>query len=325
MPSGITHILLIHQFLNTIDEVEIRARLDAHLDLLSVGAVAPDLPYVSVVDFRIGNRTELADDFHYKNTNLLPLNAIRGLHSMQNGKDQKFADALFAFYSGYASHIFADGVFHPFIRDQVGDYAQNKNAHRALEMCLDVLLLDRLQGISLNRAAVQRALINIHQNPHKERVSSHFAKNIADAYGVNTTGAEILTWIDVLKKLIDTSSGNFPAWYQNIPSTETLSYRDPEALKNREGDLLTLTVPVDRSENFLKGTEKIHFINDCIPQFNKKFGRFIKQCYSYIYGKEESRPEPDIPSIDLDTGRPLVMNEDARNGINLAHLPTLWS
>ncbi|MAF79233.1 MAG: hypothetical protein CME60_13810, partial [Halobacteriovoraceae bacterium] len=54
--------------------------------------------------------------------------------------DQK--DEAFSFFLGFASHVVADGVIHPFVRDKVGDYDNNATEHRLLEMRLDVILLN---------------------------------------------------------------------------------------------------------------------------------------------------------------------------------------
>ena len=143
MPSGYTHMLLTRTFKEEagLTDHDIGFLLDAQIKYFQLGALGPDLPYSQELTLVNRSAAQIADKFHYEKTNLIPVRAFNRIKNMADG-DKK--DQAFAFFMGYASHIVADGIIHPFVRDKVGDYAENKTAHRTLEMRLDVIFLNHL-------------------------------------------------------------------------------------------------------------------------------------------------------------------------------------
>ena len=97
--------------------------LAASTNFIQVGAIAPDLQYASTTDgdFFFSTQNDLADKFHYVDTNEVPLRALRMLKSRKSELSKKTIRYMFSFYIGYISHLIADGIFHPFVRDKVGD------------------------------------------------------------------------------------------------------------------------------------------------------------------------------------------------------------
>ena len=148
MPSGMTHILLVKNLQNVLPEGNPKFTLAAGRDFLSVGAVESDLPYASIADGDLffSDQSDLADKFHYQKTNQIGLQAMRELRQEKNNLSATELRYAFTFFLGYISHISADGIMHPFVRDKVGDYKDNKTAHRVLEMRLVSLPLKRVYG-----------------------------------------------------------------------------------------------------------------------------------------------------------------------------------
>ena len=107
------------------------------------------------------------------------------------------------------------------------------------------------------------------------------------------------------------------AIYKNVGFVNDFLFSNYDELVHKYDDLLTLSNPVDRLENFLK-KPKVHFFDDCIPQFYNKFIPVLNKSYLYVFN---SGPEPtaaDISRIDFDTGRDLA-NKDLDN------IPSYWT
>lgn len=323
MPSGITHILLTRYFNDRNRNRKLRARLADGVYFFEVGAVAPDLPYSSIVDTDIlHSETDLADDFHYKNTNQIPLKAFKYLK--ENGKKYTSHQVryAFAFFLGYTSHVIADGIMHPFIRDMVGDYEENKFEHRQLEMRLDVLFYNRYTkssgGQEFNYSNIHDDLENLESYPQTKTVLELFSKHIKDIYKREFDSQKILGWIGGLHTLLSIAEGDHPFWYAGIPIIGDQLYSNFEELIEKEDILINLEKPVDGvTENFLH-TKKINFFDDCLPKFVSVFGKVAQKANEYVFYEGQELTEEDFPPVNLDTGRPL----GHRNELNL--IPTLW-
>src|ERR1035437_8139798 len=204
MASGITHILLIKNLQNVMPEGDLKMTLAAGRDFLQVGAIAPDLPYASIADddFFLTTQSDLADKFHYVQTNEIPLQAFIEIRNNMNTLTPKELRAHFIFFLGYASHVITDGIIHPFVRDKVGNYKENQTAHRVLEMQLDVLLFHYLtfksnHPIEFNNSNIHDELINLNSDiyPERNKVIDLFSRLIKKVYTDNYDLNTILGWV----------------------------------------------------------------------------------------------------------------------------------
>lgn len=323
MPSGITHFLLTRYFNDRNRNRKLRKILADSVYFIQVGSVAPDLPYSSIVDTDIlHSETDLADDFHYKKTNQIPLKAFKYLKENENKYTTTELRYAFAFFLGYTSHVIADGIIHPFVRDMVGNYEENKFKHRQLEMRLDVLFYNRYTkssgGQEFNYSNIHDELKNFESYTEAKTVLELFSKHIKDIYKKEFDGKKILGWINGLHTLLEIAEGDHHSWYAGIPIIGEQLYSNYDVLIKKENELIVLEKPVDGvSENFLH-TDKINFFEDCIPRYVSVFTRIAKKAYNYVFENGEELTEEDVPPIDLDTGRPLGQREE----LNL--IPTLW-
>jgi hypothetical protein len=319
MPSGLTHILLTKKMQDTIADKTLKNIFAFGSYSLQVGAIAPDIPYASVADNDILKKQSfLADDFHYKNTNQIPLRSLNLLKTMKGSIDEKLHSQMFSFYMGYISHVFADGIIHPFVRDKVGNYKGNETAHRSLEMKLDVALYHYLTNVSgvgfeINYSKIQDELLNFESEEGVAIIFETFSKLITDIYGVSFSREDILGWIKGLHRLFDVATGDFPTFFRHL-KVNTFTYKNFEDIDSKE--VLYLQKPVDRDLNFLNDG-MIHFFDNCLPQFFSKYSSVAQKAYEFVYNDGASLSEKDIPMIDLDTGR-LVTNN------NLDEIPVLW-
>lgn len=327
MPSGNTHILLVSNLPEETFTDPLKAILDDGIYFLQAGAVGPDLPYASIADrdLFITTQTDLADKFHYENTNQIPLLAFKELKLYATSISTKELRYSFAFFIGYMSHVIADGIMHPFVRDKVGDYKENASAHRELEMKLDVLVFHEFTktsglALELNHARIFEELKNLNGYKEKTRVMKLFAQLIRDVYGITIEDSQILDWLDGLYNLFKASEGNYPQIMRGIGFINSFFSPLYAEIENDAEDILTLRKPKDPGQpaNFLK-KDRIHFIRDCIPHFNHIFSKLTKKAYAYIFESGPELSEADFFEIDLDTGRPIAQKD------NMNLIPTFWS
>lgn len=320
MPSGITHILFTKELLNKLSGSRLKFILQDSSAFLTIGAVAPDLPYASIADndFFLTSESPLADKFHYNLTNQIPLQSLIKLKSLKDTLTLQVQYQMFSFFLGYISHVVADGIIHPFVRDQVGDYAQNKSAHRSLEMQLDVLFYEELTkhigyASELNYTDIQDELLNYSSNRESNQTIRLFSQLIKNVYDETYTVKKINGWIGGLHRLFNVAAGEHIQIYRHLEANTFL-------FKNREDidpvKALILKKPVDRVTNFLK-IETIDYMRLCVPKFFEKFVRIAKKSYDFVFEEGSPLTDVDIPAINLDTGR-LISSDD------LDLIPEFW-
>jgi hypothetical protein len=293
-----------------------------------MGCVAPDLPYASIADNDIfQSETEIADKFHYEQPNRLPIIALRALKSLNRAgfpvsRRNEF-DALFCFFVGYASHVIADGIFHPFVLDQVGQYAGNMLAHTALEIGIDVLTVQHLteqsgEAIEANYSGVEDELGDFENLDHANVVLGQFTRSIRQVYGQEVSTKKVLGWITGIHRLFTIGLGNHPQFLRKATWTEPFFFRNAADLKGREDRYLTLTKPKFWDNNFLGAQRRINVLEDCIPHFNREMLRFFDLAYTSVYESGAELTDRDFPEFDLDTGRPISARADT------AIIPVMW-
>ncbi len=327
MPSGITHILLMKHLQEKLPDGDLKMDLAAGRDFLQAGAVGPDLPYASIADdsWFFSTDSKLADSFHYRETNRLALKAFQRIRAMEGELSDDEKLYLFCFFLGFTAHIIADGTVHPFVRDMVGHYEENKAAHRKLEMDLDVLLFHYLNrsagvGANLNDSNMHEELNNIVGDfyPETGKVMTVFSELILDVYGENHSPGDILGWVKGLYRMLDIAEGDHHPLYRDLGFLQSFLYSDFTELEKRAASLLELKKPADCEVNFLK-REMVHFFHDIVPRFYEVFIPVAEKAYDYVFNNGPELDEADVAYIDLDTGRPAV----SRNDLDL--IPTYWS
>lgn len=153
MPGAYAHITLV----NISKEVEALEKLDGfptqaisallkNFKYCELGCVSPDYPYLAVGD---KNATKWADLMHYQNTNLMIHKGVEFIRDELQGAQQQKA---FSWLLGYVAHVITDVAIHPIVQLKVGDYAQNKTAHRRCEMHQDAYIFQRMNlgGIGIS-------------------------------------------------------------------------------------------------------------------------------------------------------------------------------
>ena len=316
MASGITHMLLVKQMPEKISNPDLASVLQAGISFLLAGSVGPDLPYASIADddFFLTNESELADKFHYEKTNQPVLLALKEIKKKSGNLNMREKDALFCFFMGFAAHLIADGIIHPFVRDVVGDYKDHQSEHRVLELKLDVIYLNEItrqtgKPLNLNSTNLHDELLDILTYPHSKIVFEMFSKVIKDVYGMKCTPAKIAGWINGLYRMFDIAEGYHPRIYRNLPGITSYLIKDLVDLEHDIENICTLRKPVDRDRNFLN-KDTVHFLNDCVPRFFNMAIPVMGKGFDYIYNDGPELTEAELLPIDLDTGRDLAFSND---------------
>jgi hypothetical protein len=145
MSGGYTHITLAQL---AIEEVRNRREGLLHDDAKRalgywkkyciVGAVAPDYPYLDLLD---SNSTNWANAMHYGHAVAFLRNGITKIRDIT---DDNMRQKCMAWLFGFAAHVATDGTIHPVVNLMVGPYEENKTKHRRCEMSQDVYAHSRL-------------------------------------------------------------------------------------------------------------------------------------------------------------------------------------
>ncbi len=328
MASGITHMLLMKNLPNELPDGKLKMIIFSGIHFLQVGAVAPDLPYASIADddFFLTSQSDLADKFHYEMTNEVPTSAINEIKAQKSQLSPKELRYNFCFFLGYISHLIADGIIHPFVRDKVGDYKENQTAHRVLEMQLDVLYFHHLtkrtgNPIQLRYSQINKELINLNKSNYSEtkKVIELFSQKIKEVYNMDCSVDMILGWIKGLQRMFSLAGDDYPEIFRGIPFINDFLFSNYQELLSKYDSILSLekTTKDGRPQNFLK-VNRVHFFYDIIPHYYKTFIPIAQKAYDFIYSEGLPLTENDIAPIDLDTGR-MIANND------LDIIPKYWS
>lgn len=145
MSGGYTHITLAQL---AIEEVRNRRVGLLHNDakralgnwkkFCIVGAVAPDYPYLDILD---SNSNAWADAMHKGHAVTLLRNGVTKIRDLA---DENVRQKCIAWLFGFAAHVATDGTIHPVVNLKVGTYELNKSEHRRCEMSQDVYAHKRL-------------------------------------------------------------------------------------------------------------------------------------------------------------------------------------
>lgn len=145
MSGGYTHITLaqlaieeaIHRREGLLHD-DARRALGFWKKFCIVGSVAPDYPYLDLLD---SNSIAWADAMHKGHAVEL---LRRGVTRVREITDDNARQKCMAWLFGFSAHVSTDGTIHPVVNLKVGPYEENKTAHRVCEMSQDVYAHARL-------------------------------------------------------------------------------------------------------------------------------------------------------------------------------------
>lgn len=155
MAGAFTHMALVAEAKKSFTIETIFGRiLTEHESFVTLGAVSPDIPYLSQLNLGIG--ATWADIFHYHKTNGIVHN---GLHSLVVSKESKgVKERQLAWLAGFTSHLVADATIHPIVEAIVGPCTcpASKDEHTFCEMTQDIMIFKREKNMELNASDYTR-------------------------------------------------------------------------------------------------------------------------------------------------------------------------
>lgn len=313
MPSGITHMMLSRKSLEDLQDVKhgkIADILNLERGAFIMGSVGPDLPYVPA--FLPNNA--LADSFHTANTNKIPLAGLARARKLYTEGKSQDAKAVFALFVGYCSHLCADGIIHPFVRDMVGDYETAKVEHRTLEVKLDVVLADYFFDGDCATIDIHDELDALQDSQSEDLLYSSYQEVVNENFpGYDLDSAQVKRWVKGMRLMFEfTGSTVFPHFYRSMMGGKGLSHEDIKDIRQEKEKLIILKDPKphdgkDLPHNFLQ-KETVNLIEDVIPMYFKVFPKIAVAAYEYVF-EEGAVPTETILEINLDTGRLLVATD----------------
>lgn len=322
MPAGFTHMTLARKSLGSLEsDIGYKADvlLSAQLGTYLMGSLGPDLPYMGFLDDLIplpSQFNHIADELHKKETTSIPFAALAEAKDLHSQGNIEVAQSIFAFFTGYLSHVVADGFTHPFVRDRVGNYGpETKDPHRILEMKIDVLALDYYLKQEVNGVSPQTVLAMFENCKHRTEIFECYSKNL-EKFHAQSLSSEKLEQLSLgMIRMLNSAEGDFPSWYRDILGNRGFAYFTYEEVKNNEEEIRTLKEACDAKNNGIiynsLSLDPVDIFDDVFPRFLKHMPKVIEAAYSYVF---ENGPEFSslVPAINLDTGR-LLIAEDLKN------------
>lgn len=324
MPAGYTHMTLSRMASDKLSGSNLKTKmlLKRQLGPYIAGSVGPDIPYMAPFDDHnlFDDLNHVADEIHVHHTMEIPYAGIREAKAKFKAGNIEEAEALYAFFLGYLSHVVLDGFTHPFIRDRVGDYGpKTKVAHRDLEMQLDVLVLDYYLGLEANEVSPQKDLTLLHDSRYEMKIFDAYSRFLMRFHKKDVGGTKLKSLADGMIAALNIAEGN-PSWYSVPLGGKGLVYLDLQEAKKNEKWIRTLKEAIDRKEKGIfynsLGLKDIDIFDDVFPRYLKFFPKVIAGSYQFVF-EDGDVLEELVPAINLDTGRPL-------HSTSLTDKPALW-
>jgi hypothetical protein len=219
----------------SIRSSELYKLLNKHSQYLYLGAVSPDLPYLS---FKTGN-VNWADVMHYQRTNCTVISAYNELKAIWASKTEADEVTLIWLF-GYISHLIADATIHPIIQEIVGLYEQHKEEHRLCEMTEDSLIFYRRKNADLTYAQFSQIIESCGDSPHFDQLLAFWKKQLSNNYRSLGEEPKPSLWFTTYTKAIDLAEGDSGAagLFRHLGLGSSYLYKAKDDIqRNYTGDL----------------------------------------------------------------------------------------
>ena len=204
MAGTFTHLVIcdIAKRKALIDEISLRQLLNRYSEFLFLGAVSPDLPYLS---FNTGS-VNWANLFHYEKTNGIAINGYAELKSTWTNT-QVTDEIKLVWLLGYVSHLVIDSTIHPIVQAIVGDYAHHQEEHRICEMTQDALTFYDWENFELRYAEFSKRLQFCRESDHFDALMSFWKKHALGTYADKGETPDPKLWFATYNEAIDAAEG----------------------------------------------------------------------------------------------------------------------
>ena len=205
MAGAFTHFIICDaaKRKNEIVDYEFKKLLNRHTEFLFLGAVSPDLPYLS---FKMGS-TNWADLMHYKHTNGIALMGHGALRNVWSNAEES-NKAKLAWLMGYVAHVVADVTIHPIVQETVGLYEDHKEEHRICEMTQDSIIYRERKNAEVRYGEFSSAVRFCKNSPYFGGVMDFWAEHAAQVYSAHTQETPMTRlWFTTYTSALDAAEG----------------------------------------------------------------------------------------------------------------------
>lgn len=239
MAGAFTHIMVClkaksDQAGTRLDD-ELWRLLNKHSQFLYLGAVSPDLPYLS---FKTGE-TNWADVMHYESTNGLAISGHAELKKLWPLKDE-LNEIKLVWLFGYISHLVIDATIHPIVQAIVGPYSNpsNRKPHRICEMTQDSIIFQEVQKGDIHNSAFIDILMSCKKSPHFNDLMAFWAEQLKSNYREKNETPSPSLWFSTYEKAVDVADGDssLVVLSRHIQKIEPYIYETKETLIKKYPD-----------------------------------------------------------------------------------------
>jgi len=179
--------------------------LNKHSEFLYLGAVSPDLPYLS---FKTG-AVNWADLMHYENTNGIVLYGYDEIRKNWSAdRMSETGERILAWLFGYASHLIVDATIHPIVEAIVGLYKDNSTEHRICEMTQDSLVYYQRKNAEIRYTEFSSIIKYCGESEHDfETLVDFWQKQTVKTYPAAAEDPTPALWFKTYSAAIDAAEG----------------------------------------------------------------------------------------------------------------------
>lgn len=201
--------------------------LNKYSEFLFLGAVSPDLPYLS---FKTG-KINWADVMHYEKTNSIATSGHKTIKTIWNSKS--VADEIkFIWLMGYASHLVADATIHPIVQAIVGPYEQNKKEHLICEMTQDSLVFNKYKNSDIYYAEFSSILKFCGESKSFYELMEFWEHQVVENYSDKNEVPNPKLWFKTYSEVIDSAEGGsgIVALFRHIGTVKEYIYKPKDEI-----------------------------------------------------------------------------------------------
>jgi len=205
----------------------LRKLLNSHSQFLYLGAVSPDLPYLSIKTGKVN----WADVMHQEHTNAIAINSHDALKKTW-GTGGTSVEIQLVWLMGLVSHLVTDATIHPIVQAIVGRYEEHKDEHRICEMTQDSLIYFEIKNMEIRYSEFSSILKFCKESPHIDALVEFWTEQTVKAFSDKNEDPDPALWLETYSDAIDAAEGgsSIVALFRHIGTIREYTYNTREEI-----------------------------------------------------------------------------------------------
>lgn len=214
---------------------DLRKLLNRHSQFLFLGAVSPDLPYLSIKTGKVN----WADVMHYERTNAMAINSHEALKKAW-GTGGAPGEIQLIWLMGLVSHLLTDATIHPIVQAIVGSYEEHKEEHRICEMTQDSMIYFEIKKMEIRYSEFSSILKFCQESPHLDALVEFWTRQTVKAFSDKKEDPDPKLWLETYSDAIDAAEGgsSIVALFRHIGTIREYTYNTREEIVSTYPDRL---------------------------------------------------------------------------------------